>query len=83
MGETPQVFPPHGSPPPGSPANRPASAEGPGRPVGPDRILLGLNTFGDAGTGPDRQPLAHAVVLRQLLEQAELADAVGLHAFAV
>jgi probable LLM family oxidoreductase len=83
MGETPQDFPPPGSPAPGSPADSPASAEGPGRPVGSERILLGLNTFGDTGTGPDGQPLAHAVVLRQLLEQAELADAVGLHAFAV
>ena len=77
MGETPQD-----SSAQGSPADSPAGGD-PSRPVGPDRILLGLNTFGDAGTGPDGQPLPHAVVLRQLLEQAELADAVGLHAFAV
>jgi probable LLM family oxidoreductase len=56
---------------------------GPTAPVGPDRILIGLNTFGDVGNGDDGQPLPHAQVLRQLLEQAELADAVGLHAFAV
>ncbi|WP_457974266.1 LLM class flavin-dependent oxidoreductase [Arthrobacter sp. D1-17] len=77
MGEAPQDSPPHNSP-----ANGPASGN-PTRPEGPERILLGLNTFGDTGTGPDGQPLAHAVVLRQLLEQAELADTVGLHAFAV
>ncbi|WP_426996407.1 LLM class flavin-dependent oxidoreductase [Pseudarthrobacter sp. N5] len=52
-------------------------------PVRPDTILLGLNTFGDVDEGPDGNPLPHAQVLRQLLEQAELADAVGLHAFGV
>ena len=51
--------------------------------MGPDRILLGLNTFGDVGVFPDGHPVPHAQVLRQLLEQAELADDVGLHAFAV
>ena len=56
---------------------------GPTAPVGEDRILLGLNTFGDVGVKPDGTPQAHAEVLRQLLEQAELADAVGLHAFGV
>lgn len=56
---------------------------GPTAPVGEDRILLGLNTFGDVGVNPDGSPQPHARVLRQLLEQAELADAVGLHAFGV
>lgn len=55
----------------------------PTAPVRPDEILLGLNTFGDVGEGPDGSPLSHAQVLRQLVEQAELADAVGLHAFGV
>jgi probable LLM family oxidoreductase len=82
MGETPPDSSAQGFPIPGSPADSPAGGD-PTRPVGPDQILLGLNTFGDAGTGPDGEPLPHAVVLRQLLEQAELADAVGLHAFAV
>ncbi|XAS66256.1 LLM class flavin-dependent oxidoreductase [Micrococcaceae bacterium Sec5.7] len=59
--------------PPGSPTS----------PVGPAEILLGLNTFGDVGEGADGRPLPHAQVLRQLLEQAELADDVGLHAFGV
>ena len=58
-------------------------AAGPTAPVGDGRILLGLNTFGDVGEAPDGSPLPHAQVLRQLLEQAELADAVGLHAFGV
>lgn len=61
----------------------PASAANPTAPVGPDTILLGLNTFGDVGVFPDGQPVPHAQVLRQLLEQAELADEVGLHAFGV
>lgn len=59
------------------------SVAAPADPVGPDRILLGLNTFGDVGVFPDGHPVPHAQVLRQLLEQAELADEVGLHAFGV
>jgi probable LLM family oxidoreductase len=59
------------------------SAEGSTAPVGPGKILLGLNTFGDVGVYPDGHPVPHAQVLRQLLEQAELADDVGLHAFGV
>ncbi|KUM38345.1 LLM class flavin-dependent oxidoreductase [Arthrobacter sp. EPSL27] len=61
----------------------PASRANPTAPVGPGRILLGLNTFGDVGVFPDGHPVPHAQVLRQLLEQAELADEVGLHAFGV
>ena len=61
----------------------PASGANPTAPVGPDKILLGLNTFGDVGVFPDGHPVPHAQVLRQLLEQAELADQVGLHAFGV
>ncbi|HYH77072.1 MAG TPA: LLM class flavin-dependent oxidoreductase [Arthrobacter sp.] len=63
------------------PASLPAG--GPTAPVAADRILLGLNTFGDVGENADGSPQHPAQVLRQLLEQAELADAVGLHAFAV
>lgn len=59
------------------------SGVNPTAPVGPDRILLGLNTFGDIGVFPDGHPVPPAQVLRQLLEQAELADSVGLHAFGV
>jgi len=65
------------------PASEPAASAGPTAPVAADRILLGLNTFGDVGENPDGSPQPHAQVLRQLLEQAELADAVGLHAFGV
>ena len=69
------------SPPASQPASFPAA--GPTAPVAADRILLGLNTFGDVGENADGSPQPHAQVLRQLLEQAELADAVGLHAFGV
>jgi probable LLM family oxidoreductase len=55
----------------------------PTAPVAAYRILIGLNSFGDVGEDPDGSPQPHAQVLRQLLEQAELADAVGLHAFGV
>lgn len=55
----------------------------PTAPVGRERLLLGLNTFGDVGLNPDGSQQHHAQALRQLLEQAELADAVGLHAFGV
>ncbi|WLQ06707.1 LLM class flavin-dependent oxidoreductase [Arthrobacter oryzae] len=60
-----------------------AVAESATAPVGPGKVLLGLNTFGDVGVYPDGHPVPHAQVLRQLLEQAELADDVGLHAFGV
>jgi probable LLM family oxidoreductase len=60
-----------------------SAGDHPTAPVGPARILLGLNTFGDVGVFPDGHPIPHAQVLRQLLEQAELADDVGLHAFGV
>ncbi|GAB4099876.1 LLM class flavin-dependent oxidoreductase [Sinomonas halotolerans] len=46
-------------------------------------VLLGLNTFGDVGLGPDGAPKPHAQVIRELVEEAVLADQVGLHAFGV
>jgi probable LLM family oxidoreductase len=61
----------------------PRAGANPTAPVGPNRILLGLHTFGDVGVFPDGHPIPQAQVLRQLLEQAELADEVGLHAFGV
>ncbi len=60
-----------------------APKSGPTEPVGPDTVLLGLNTFGDVDTDGDGNPTPHARVLRHLLVEAQLADAVGLHAFGV
>ncbi len=55
----------------------------PTAPVPADQILLGLNTFGDIGLEGDGSAVEPAKVLRQMLEQVELADALGLHAFGV
>lgn len=66
-----------------APAGEPTAAVGPTAPVGPGQILLGLNTFGDVGVDGSGGPKPHALVLRELLDQAVLADAVGLHAFGV
>ena len=46
-------------------------------------IQFGLDTFGDITLGPDGQPLSHAQVLRNVVAQAELADALGLACFGV
>jgi probable LLM family oxidoreductase len=44
---------------------------------------FGLDTFGDITTGPDGQPLSHAQVLRNVIEEGVLADQVGVDAFGV
>ena len=46
-------------------------------------IALGLDTFGDVTTGSDGTPLSQAQALRHVVEEAELADRVGLDAFGV
>lgn len=48
------------------------------RTIDPASVELGLDTFGDVSAGPDGSPHHHAVVLRQVVEQAVLADRVGL-----
>jgi probable LLM family oxidoreductase len=42
------------------------------------QIELGLDTFGDVTAGPDGRPLHAAQVIRNLVEEAVLADAVGV-----
>jgi probable LLM family oxidoreductase len=42
-------------------------------------IELGLDTFGDTTLGLDGQPLPHDQVLRNVVEEAVLADGLGLH----
>lgn len=44
---------------------------------------FGLDTFGDVTLGPDGSPLAHAQVLRNVVEEAVLADRLGLDFFGV
>lgn len=41
-------------------------------------IELGLDTFGDVTRGPDGQPQSHAQVIRNVIEEAVLADQVGI-----
>ena len=42
------------------------------------QLELGLDTFGDRTRTADGKPASHAQVIRNLVEQAELADRVGL-----
>jgi len=46
-------------------------------------IELGLDTFGDVTAGADGRPLAQAEVLRNVVEEAVLADRLGLAFFGV
>ncbi len=46
-------------------------------------IELGLDTFGDVTRAPDGRPLPQAQVLRHVVDEATLADQVGLHFFGV
>src|SRR5436190_12982910 len=41
-------------------------------------IELGLDTFGDVADGPDGKPLHAAQVIRNLVEEAVLADEIGV-----
>lgn len=52
-------------------------------PVPPDQIAFGVDTFGDVTLGPDGRPLSQAQVLRHVVEEAELADRVGIACFGV
>jgi probable LLM family oxidoreductase len=42
------------------------------------RIELGLDTFGDVTAGADGQPLSHAQVIRNVVDEAILADELGI-----
>src|ERR1700735_787454 len=42
------------------------------------RLELGLDTFGDVTTGPDGHPLPHAQVIRNVVDEAVLADDLGI-----
>lgn len=46
----------------------------------PDQLILGLDTFGDVTLGPDGTPTHQAQVLRDVVEQAVLADSLGVDA---
>ena len=46
-------------------------------------VELGLDTFGDVTAGPDGRPLPHAQVLRDVVDEAVLADESGVDFFGV
>ena len=46
-------------------------------------IELGLDTFGDITANPDGSLKSHAQVIRDVIEEGVLADAVGVDAFGV
>ncbi|MET8153240.1 LLM class flavin-dependent oxidoreductase [Actinoplanes sp. NPDC049668] len=46
-------------------------------------VEFGLDTFGDVTAGPDGTPLPYAQVIRDVVEQAVLADEVGVDAFGI
>jgi probable LLM family oxidoreductase len=48
-----------------------------------DRIELGVDTFGDVTNSADGSPRPHAHVLRDVVQEAVLADSVGIDAFGV
>ncbi len=49
----------------------------------PAPLQLGLDTFGDVTAGPDGALLPHAQVIRDLVEQAVLADEIGIDFFGI
>src|ERR1700685_918660 len=44
---------------------------------------IGRDTFGDVTAGPDGRLNSHAQVIREVIEQAVLADQLGIEAFGV
>lgn len=47
------------------------------------QVALGLDTFGDITSAPDGSPLHPAQVIRDVIEEAVLADQVGVDAFGI
>src|SRR6201985_2461872 len=47
------------------------------------RLELGLDTFGDVTNGPDGRPLPHAQVIRNVVDEAVVADEMGIDFFGV
>ena len=47
-------------------------------PISLDPVSLGLDTFGDVTIGPDGKPQPMDVTLREVLDQATLADEIGI-----
>lgn len=47
------------------------------------QLELGLDTFGDVMAGPDGQPLPYAQVIRNVIDEAVLADELGVDFFGI
>ncbi|MDE3723661.1 LLM class flavin-dependent oxidoreductase [Nocardiopsis sp. N85] len=45
--------------------------------------LFGLDTFGDVPEGPDGKPLSHGEAIRRVVDEAVLADEIGVDAIAL
>ncbi|TPW70184.1 LLM class flavin-dependent oxidoreductase [Schumannella sp. 10F1B-5-1] len=63
-------------------ADAAATAES-GIPAGFEAVEFGLGTFGDVSADDDGSPVPHAQVIRDVVEQAVLADRVGVDAIAI
>src|SRR6202050_1357640 len=48
-----------------------------------EQFQFGLDTFGDVTTGGDGRLQTHAQVIRDLIDEAALADELGVNAFGV
>lgn len=48
-----------------------------------DRLEFGIDTFGDVTAGDDGRRLTHAQVVRDVVDEAVLADEVGLHSIGI
>jgi len=46
-------------------------------------VILGLDTFGDVPVGDGGQPLSYAAAIRQVVDEAVLADSLGVDAIAL
>jgi probable LLM family oxidoreductase len=64
-------------------APKPATTTAPLRAVAgatPEQLILGLDTFGDVTRTPEGEPVHQAQVIRDVVEQAVLADRLGVDA---
>ena len=63
--------------------NSPASANDPAKAPSSSSVAFGLDTFGDVTVDRTGRPVPHAQVIRDVVEQAVLADRVGVDAFGI
>ncbi|MGJ6961013.1 LLM class flavin-dependent oxidoreductase [Streptosporangium sp. G11] len=60
-----------------------STSETPSDPASDFPLEFGLDTFGDRTSDEEGTPLSHAQTIRDLVEQAVLADEVGVHYFGI